>query len=94
MPRFPSVEWFQEAADRLNKSDSFRRLGNCDAEVGIQVGDEHYELDFEAFELAKVAQIDAARAEELDFVLVQSPEASQDRSRTSAPTAGRRRTSR
>jgi hypothetical protein len=75
MPRFPSVEWFQEAAKLLNESDSFKRLGTCDAEVGIQVGDKYYELDFEAFEVKNVAEIDAKRAEELDFVLVQSPEA-------------------
>lgn len=75
MPVFPSVEWFQEAAELLNKSDSFKRLGTCDAEVGIQVGDKYYELDFEAFELKNVAEIDAQRAEQLDFVLVQSPEA-------------------
>ena len=75
MPVFPSVEWFQEAADRLNKSDSFERLGTCDTEMGVQVGDEHYEIVFEAFECKEVKQIDAARADELDFVLVQSPEA-------------------
>jgi hypothetical protein len=74
MPKFPSVEWFQEAAKLLNESDSFKRLGTCDAEVGIQVGDRYYELDFEAFEVKKVAEIDAQRAEQLDFVLVQSPE--------------------
>ncbi len=75
MPTFPSVEWFQEAADRLNKSDSFERLGTCDLEMGVQVGDHYYEVDFEAFEVTAVREIDAARAEELDFVLVQSPEA-------------------
>lgn len=75
MPVFPSVEWFQEAADRLNKSDSFERLGTCDTEMGVQVGDEYYEIDFEAFECKDVKAIDAARADELDFVLVQSPEA-------------------
>jgi hypothetical protein len=74
MPRFPSVEWFQEAADRLNKSDAFERYGSCDTQMGIQVGDDYYEVDFEAFEVADVKQIDAQRAEELDFVLVQSPE--------------------
>lgn len=74
MPVFPSVEWFQEAADRLNKSDSFRRLGTCDTEMGVQVGDEFYEIDFEAFEVTSVKEIDAKRAEELDFTLSQSPE--------------------
>lgn len=71
MPLFPSVDWFKTAADILNKSDSFKRLGTCDAEVGVQVGDAHYELDFEAFEVKDVREIDARRADELDFVMVQ-----------------------
>jgi hypothetical protein len=75
MPAFPSVEWFKTAADLLNKSDSFKRLGTCDSEMGVQVGDEIFELDFEAFEVRDVKKIDQARAEQLDFVLVQSPEA-------------------
>ncbi|MCZ2108754.1 MAG: hypothetical protein LC118_04195 [Dehalococcoidia bacterium] len=78
MPKFPSVEWFQEAADILNKSDSFKRLGATDCEMGVQVGDEYYEIDFEAFEVKSVKQIDARRAEELDFTLVQSPQAWRD----------------
>jgi hypothetical protein len=75
MPAFPSVEWFKTAADLLNKSDSFKRLGTCDSEMGVQVGDEIFELDFEAFEVRDVKKIDQARADQLDFVLVQSPEA-------------------
>ena len=75
IPAFPSVEWFQSAADLLNKSDSFKRLGTCDAEVGVRVGDQFFELDFDAFEVRSVKAIDAHRAEEVDFTLVQSPEA-------------------
>ena len=75
MPDFPSVEWFKEAADLLNKSDSFKRLGTCDSEMGVQVGDRYFEVDFEAFEVSNVKEIDANRADELDFVLVQSPDA-------------------
>ncbi|MEP6870440.1 MAG: hypothetical protein ABI939_01180 [Anaerolineaceae bacterium] len=75
MPKFPSVEWFQEAANLLNKSDSFKRLGTTDCEMGVQVGDQFYEIDFEAFEITKVSQIDAVRAADLDFTLVQTPEA-------------------
>ena len=71
MPVFPSVEWFKEAADRLNKSDSFKRLGTCDAEVGMQIDDDYYEVDFEAFEVKDVRKIDASRAAELDFTLAQ-----------------------
>lgn len=75
MTNFPSVEWFKAAADLLNKSDSARRLGTCDTEMGVQVDDRYFQLDFEAFELRTVAEIDAAKAETLDFVLVQPLEA-------------------
>lgn len=71
MPEFPSVAWFREAGDLLNRSDSFKRLGTCDATVGVQVGEKLYELDFEAFEMKDVREIDSRRAQELDFVLVQ-----------------------
>jgi len=71
MPEFPSVQWFKTAADVLNKSDSFKRLGTTDSTMGVQVDDKYYEIDFEAFEVADVKEIDARRAEELDFVLVQ-----------------------
>jgi len=75
MPEFPSVEWFQTAADLLNKSDSFKRLGTCDTQMGVQVGNRYFEIDFEAFEVAAVKEVDAARMEDLDFYLVQSPDA-------------------
>jgi hypothetical protein len=72
VPEFPSVEWFRTAADLLNKSDSFKRLGTCDAEMGVDVDGRIFELDFEAFEVRDIREIDARRAQELDFVLVQS----------------------
>ena len=75
MPQFPSTEWFKTAADVLNKSDSFKRLGTTDAEMGVQVDDKFYEIDFEAFEVKDVREIDERRASELDFVLVQSYDA-------------------
>ena len=71
MPVFPSVEWFQSAADLLNQSDSFKRLGACDAEIGIGVDGRYFEIDFDAFEVKGVREIDAERAEALDFVLLQ-----------------------
>jgi hypothetical protein len=71
VPVFPSVEWFQTAADLLNRSDSFKRLGACDAEIGIDVDGRYFEVDFDAFEVKGVREIDAQRAEALDFVLLQ-----------------------
>ena len=75
MPEFPSVEWFKTAGDLLNKSDSFKRLGTCDTQMGVAVGDRYFEVDFEAFEMAAAKQIDAERAAELDFVLTQDYDA-------------------
>ncbi len=75
MPDFPSVEWFKTAADLLNKSDSFKRLGTCDTEMGVQVGSEIFKIDYEAFEVTTIKKINSTRAEQLDFVLVQSPDA-------------------
>jgi hypothetical protein len=43
--------------------------------MGVQVDNKYYEIDFEAFEVTTVKEIDARRADELDFVLVQSLDA-------------------
>ena len=75
MPAFPSTEWFQEAADRLNASDSFDRLGNCDAEVGVRVGDRCFAITFDAFSITNVAEAPCDAPGDLDFILLQSPEA-------------------
>ena len=75
MPEFPSVEWFNKAGELLNTSDSFKRLGTCDTQMGVAVGDRYFEVDFEAFEMTGAKAIDAARADELDFTLSQDLDA-------------------
>ena len=75
MPVFPSTDWFQEAADRLNASDSFERLGNCDAAVGVQVGERCFAITFDAFAITNVAEVPCDAPGDLDFVLLQSPRA-------------------
>ncbi len=75
MPVFPSTEWFQEAADLLNASDSFQRLGNCDAEVGVQVGDRCFAITFDAFAITAIAEVPCDAPGDLDFILLQTPEA-------------------
>ena len=75
MPEFPSVEWFNKAGELLNKSDSFKRLGTCDTQMGVAVGDRYFEVDFEAFEVTGAKVIDAARADDLDFTLSQDYDA-------------------
>jgi|FLYL01.1.fsa_nt_gi hypothetical protein len=68
---FPSVEWFQAIADIVNKDDGYKRIGTCDATVGIKIPDldKHYVLTFEAFEVAGVREATAAEAEDTDFWL-------------------------
>ena len=70
MPTFPSVEWFQAVADIINNDEAYRKLGTCDARVGIQVEDRMFELDFEAFSVVDVKELDATTPRDLDFTLV------------------------
>jgi hypothetical protein len=70
VPTFPSVEWFQAVADLVNQDETYRKLGTCDAAVGVQVGDRLFEIDFEAFEVTGVKELDASTPHDLDFTLV------------------------
>lgn len=72
---FPSAEWFQEAADRLNASDSFQRLGSCDAVIGVQVDDRCFSITFDAFAITEVAEVPCDAPGDLDFILLQPREA-------------------
>lgn len=69
MPEFPSVEWFQAVADKVNNDPAYRHHGTCDARVGIKVGDRTFRLVFDAFEVLDIAEIDNPEAEDLDFTL-------------------------
>lgn len=74
MPKFPSIEWFDAVRQIVNGDESFRRLGTIDARVGIKVGDQLYELAFEAFECTGVREIAESDLRDVDFWLEQSPE--------------------
>jgi hypothetical protein len=69
MPVFPSVEWFDAVREIINKDESYRHLGTCDAEMGIEVGSHLYKLTFEAFEVTNVEEIERSAEEDLDFTL-------------------------
>jgi hypothetical protein len=69
MPVFPSVEWFNAVSELINKDESYRHLGTCDAEMGVEVGDKIYKLTFEAFEVTGVAEITREQEDDLDFTL-------------------------
>ena len=68
---FPSVEWFQVIKDIVNNDENYKRIGTCDAEVGIKIPDlqKNYKITFEAFEVGEIREVDAATAEDTDFWL-------------------------
>ena len=74
MPVFPSVEWFEAVREVVNNDPGFRALGNCDATMGLKVGDRVFSLEFEAFECASVSEIDLKGLRDVDFHLEMSPE--------------------
>ena len=74
MPRFPSIEWFDAVREQVNSDEQFRRLGTIDAEVGVRVGDQLYQITFEAFECVGTKEIEESDLRDVDFWLEQSPE--------------------
>jgi len=74
MAKFPSVEWFEEVKNLVNNDEEYKRLGTFDSKVGIKVGDQLLELEFEAFECTGVREISEDDLRDVDFWLEQSPE--------------------
>ncbi len=68
---FPSLEWFQALRDIINEDDAYRRIGTCDAVVGVKVPGQqkYFLLPFEAFELLEVKEVSESEAEDSDFWL-------------------------
>lgn len=68
---FPSVEWFEALKELVNGDEAYRRIGTCDARVGISIPDrqKHYLLTFEAFECLGAREVTQAEAEDADFYL-------------------------
>lgn len=69
MPTFPSVEWFEAVREAASRDDRLRRLGTCDAVVGIKVLDEAFELTFEAFDCVSIRKIAPSELANTDFYL-------------------------
>ena len=71
--KFPSVDFFQELAKRMNADRAtFEKLGFCDVVMGVRVlGDTPhlYALTFEVFDCADVRELSDPSAAELDFTL-------------------------
>ncbi len=68
---FPSIEWFNALRDIVNSDDVYRRIGTCDAVVGVKVPEsqKHFLLTFEAFEVLEAKEVSETEAEDCDFWL-------------------------
>ncbi len=69
MPKFPSVEWFEAVRNVVSRDERLRKLGTCDAVMGVKVLDQAFEVTFEAFECTGVRPIPAADLAKTDFYL-------------------------
>ncbi|MCH7579011.1 MAG: hypothetical protein IIB22_02075 [Chloroflexi bacterium] len=78
MAKFPSVEWFKAIQDLVNGDDGIRKLGTCDAVMGVKVQDKAFEITFEAFDCTGVREISEAELANTDFYLDASYETWQE----------------
>ena len=63
----------EKTRDAVNGDREFRRLGTCDARMGLKIGDAAFLVDFAAFGCAAVASIELDALRDADFYLEQSP---------------------
>ena len=71
MPTFPSLEWFDAVRDIVNRDEAYRRIGACEAQVGVKIPDIGlcYRLSFESSGVADVTEVSESEVEEADFWL-------------------------
>lgn len=75
MPRFPSVEWFNEVRGVFNSDDAYQGGGGgmCDAVMGVKVGPKAYIIEFEGMECSDAREIPDAELADADFYLDMPP---------------------
>ena len=78
MAKFPSVKWFEAIQDVVDADDRLRKLGTCDAIMGVKVEDKAFEITFEAFDITGVREISEADLANTDFYLDTSYETWQE----------------
>jgi hypothetical protein len=73
---FPSVEWFDEVRAIYNSDDSFQSAGGgaLEAEVGIKIGDQIFQISFTGKQCVNTSVISDAALIDLDFYLEMEPE--------------------
>jgi hypothetical protein len=71
--KFPSVEFFQDLAERMQADrTTFEKLGYCDTRMGVAIpgtATRCFALNFEVYECTDVQEIEQGATGGLDFVL-------------------------
>ncbi|MCP5057979.1 MAG: hypothetical protein GY937_14835 [bacterium] len=71
--KFPSLDFFQELASRMNANPAeFEKLGFCDTVMGVKVDGETshlYSLTFDVFDCSDVRELSSPDGAEFDFML-------------------------
>ena len=88
MAKFPSVEWFKAIQDLVNGDDGIRKLGTCDAVMGVKVQDKAFEITFEAFDCTAARVISPAALANAAFYLDASYETWQEMLENISKSAG------
>jgi len=73
---FPSVEWFDSVREIYNSDDSFQSAGGgaLEAEVGIKIGDQIFQISFTGEQCVSTSIINDEALIDLDFYLEMEPE--------------------
>ena len=59
----------KHAMKQANEQAELRKLGSCDAVMGIKVASKCYAVTFNAFDVSDVAEIDADNLRDVDFYI-------------------------
>ena len=69
MARSITLSNLKHAMKRINEESMLRKLGSCDAVMGIKVASRCYAVTFEAFEVVDVSEIDEDDLLDVDFYI-------------------------
>jgi hypothetical protein len=69
MARSITLKALKETAKQVNQDSRLRKLGSCDAVMGIKVASRCFAVTFAGFEVAEVAEIDADALLDVDFYI-------------------------
>lgn len=65
----PNIDWLADARSALNADPAFRALGTADFKVAFHIGDVARMVEFCAFEVESVVEVDPADLRDADIVV-------------------------